>query len=120
MTESMKKAIGETERRRAKQIAFNEANGITPRGVVKRIKDIIDGVYSVSDAKAELLAAQEQARYEDMSEKQVSKEIKRLEKLMLDHARNLEFEQAAQVRDQLAKLKAQVFGASGDGALPPA
>ncbi|EYS88093.1 excinuclease ABC subunit B [Cupriavidus sp. SK-4] len=120
MTESMKKAIGETERRRAKQIAFNEANGITPRGVVKRIKDIIDGVYSVSDARAELLAAQEQARYEDMSEKQVSKEIKRLEKLMLDHARNLEFEQAAQVRDQLAKLKAQVFGASGDGALPPA
>ncbi|MGH8790397.1 MAG: excinuclease ABC subunit UvrB [Cupriavidus necator] len=120
MTESMKKAIGETERRRAKQIAFNEANGITPRGVVKRIKDIIDGVYSVSDARAELLAAQEQARYEDMSEKQVSKEIKRLEKLMLDHARNLEFEQAAQVRDQLAKLKAQVFGASGESALPPA
>ncbi|WP_432259723.1 excinuclease ABC subunit UvrB [Cupriavidus sp. TMH.W2] len=120
MTDSMKKAIGETERRRAKQIAFNEANGITPRGVVKRIKDIIDGVYNVSDARAELQAAQEQARYEDMSEKQVSREIKRLEKLMLDHARNLEFEQAAQVRDQLAKLKAQVFGASGDGALPPA
>lgn len=120
MTDSMKKAIGETERRRAKQIAFNEANGITPRGVVKRIKDIIDGVYNVSDARAELQAAQEQARYEEMSEKQVSKEIKRLEKLMLDHARNLEFEQAAQVRDQLAKLKAQVFGASGEGALPPA
>ncbi|MCO4890415.1 excinuclease ABC subunit UvrB [Cupriavidus sp. WGtm5] len=120
MTDSMKKAIDETERRRAKQIAFNEANGITPRGVVKRIKDIIDGVYNVSDARAELQAAQEQARYEEMSEKQVSKEIKRLEKLMLDHARNLEFEQAAQVRDQLAKLKAQVFGASGEGALPAA
>lgn len=120
MTDSMKKAIDETERRRAKQIAFNEANGITPRGVVKRIKDIIDGVYNASDARAELQAAQEQARYEDMSEKQVSREIKRLEKLMLDHARNLEFEQAAQVRDQLAKLKAQVFGASGEGALPPA
>ncbi|MEM5428169.1 excinuclease ABC subunit UvrB [Cupriavidus oxalaticus] len=120
MTDSMQKAISETERRRAKQMAFNEANGIVPRGVVKRIKDIIDGVYNASDAKAELQAAQEQARYEDMSEKQVSKEIKRLEKLMLDHARNLEFEQAAQVRDQLAKLKAQVFGASGEGALPPA
>ncbi|SPA14486.1 ATP-dependent DNA excision repair enzyme, DNA damage recognition component [Cupriavidus taiwanensis] len=120
MTDSMKKAIDETERRRAKQIAFNAANGITPRGVVKRIKDIIDGVYNVSDARAELQAAQEQARYEEMSEKQVSKEIKRLEKLMLEHARNLEFEQAAQVRDQLAKLKAQVFGASGEGALPPA
>ncbi|WP_434032945.1 excinuclease ABC subunit UvrB [Cupriavidus sp. a3] len=120
MTDSMQKAISETERRRAKQMAFNEANGIVPRGVVKRIKDIIDGVYNASDARAELQAAQEQARYEDMSEKQVSKEIKRLEKLMLDHARNLEFEQAAQVRDQLAKLKAQVFGASGEGALPPA
>ncbi|QRQ86437.1 excinuclease ABC subunit UvrB [Cupriavidus oxalaticus] len=120
MTDSMQKAISETERRRAKQMAFNEANGIIPRGVVKRIKDIIDGVYNASDARAELQAAQEQARYEDMSEKQVSKEIKRLEKLMLDHARNLEFEQAAQVRDQLAKLKAQVFGASGEGALPPA
>jgi len=120
MTDSMKKAIGETERRRAKQVAFNEANGITPRGVVKRIKDIIDGVYNAGDVKAELQAAQEHARYEAMSEKQVSKEIKRLEKLMLDHARNLEFEQAAQVRDQLAKLKAQVFGASGEGASQPA
>lgn len=117
MTDSMRKAIGETERRRARQIAFNEANGITPRNVVKRIKDIIDGVYDPSDAKAELLAAEEQAKYEDMSEKQVSKEIKRLEKQMLEHARNLEFEKAAQMRDQLAKLKRQVFGASGDGAL---
>jgi excinuclease ABC subunit B len=114
MTESMRKAIGETERRRAKQVAFNEANGIVPRGVVKRIKDIIDGVYDVSDVKAQMLAAEEHARYEDMSEKQVAKEIKRLEKQMVDHARNLEFEKAAQVRDQLAKLKVQVFGASGD------
>lgn len=100
-------------------MAFNEANGITPRGVVKRIKDIIDGVYDAGEVKAELQAAQERARYEDMSEKQVSKEIKRLEKLMMDHARNLEFEKAAQVRDQLAKLKAQLFGASGDEALQP-
>ncbi|CAG2129775.1 excinuclease ABC subunit UvrB [Cupriavidus numazuensis] len=120
ITDSMRKAIDETERRRAKQMAFNEANGITPRGVVKRIKDIIDGVYDAGEVKAELLAAQERARYEDMSEKQVSKEIKRLEKLMMDHAKNLEFEKAAQVRDQLAKLKAQLFGASGEEApLPP-
>jgi hypothetical protein len=68
MTDSMKVAIGETERRRAKQMAFNEANGITPRGVVKRIKDIIDGVYNADDVKAELTAAAERARYEDMSE----------------------------------------------------
>ncbi|HBO78141.1 MAG TPA: excinuclease ABC subunit B, partial [Cupriavidus sp.] len=102
MTDSMKVAIRETERRREKQMAFNEANGITPRGVVKRIKDIIDGVYNADDVKAELTAAAERARYEDMSEKQVAKEIKRLEKQMLDHAKNLEFEKAAQVRDQLA------------------
>jgi len=120
MTDSMKKAIGETERRRAKQIAHNEAHGITPRGVVKRIKDIIDGVYNVDDARAELRAAQEAAKYEDMSEKQASKEIKRLEKQMLDHAKNLEFEKAAAVRDQLAKLKSQLFGASGEDHIVPA
>ncbi|MGO4302661.1 excinuclease ABC subunit UvrB [Cupriavidus sp. RAF12] len=121
ITDSMKKAIDETERRRVKQVAFNEANGITPRGVVKRIKDIIDGVYDPNEVKAELTAAAERAKYEDMSEKQVAKEIKRLEKQMLDHARNLEFEKAAQVRDQLAKLRAQVFGAAADGdhLLPP-
>ncbi|WP_066738838.1 excinuclease ABC subunit UvrB [Cupriavidus sp. D384] len=121
MTDSMKVAIQETERRRAKQMAHNEAHGITPRGVVKRIKDIIDGVYDADEVKAELTAAAERARYEDMSEKQVAKEIKRLEKQMLDHAKNLEFEKAAQVRDQLAKLRAQVFGAGaeGDHLLPP-
>ena len=105
--------IDETERRRNKQIAFNTANNITPTGVVKQIRDLIDGVYNPQAARAELDAAQEHARYEVMSEKQVSKEIKRLEKLMLDHAKNLEFEKAANVRDQLAQLKLQLFGASG-------
>jgi excinuclease ABC subunit B len=113
MTDSMERAIGETERRRAKQIAFNEANGIVPRGVKKIIKDMIDGVYSVQDAKEVIQSAQETARYESMSEKQISKEIKRLEKAMLDHAKNLEFEKAAQVRDQLHHLKQQLFGAPG-------
>jgi excinuclease ABC subunit B len=113
MTDSMERAIGETERRRAKQIAFNEANGIVPRGVVKSIKDMIDGVYSPQEAREELQAAQETAKYESMSEKQISKEIKRLEKAMLDHAKNLEFEKAAQVRDQLHGLKQQLFGAPG-------
>lgn len=121
MTDSMKVAIQETERRRIKQTAYNEAHGIVPRGVVKRIKDIIDGVYDANEVKAELTAAAERAKYEDMSEKQVSREIKRLEKQMLDHAKNLEFEKAAQVRDQLSKLRAQVFGgaADGDHLLPP-
>ena len=113
MTDSMERAIGETERRRAKQIAFNEANGIVPRGVKKIIKDMIDGVYSAQDAKEVIQAAQETAKYESMSEKQISKEIKRLEKAMLDHAKNLEFEKAAQVRDQLHHLKQQLFGAPG-------
>ncbi len=114
MTDSMKRAIGETERRRAKQIDFNAAHGIEPRGVSKRIKDIIDGVYDVEVARADLKAAEEQARYEAMTEKDLGREIKRLEKQMLDHARNLEFEKAAAVRDQLATLKRAVFGAEGD------
>jgi excinuclease ABC subunit B len=116
ITDSMKKAIGETERRRTKQIAFNEANGITPKGVVKRIKDLIDGVYSEkAGQEAERLAnaAQARADADAMSEKDLGREIKRLEKLMLEHARNLEFEQAARVRDQLGALKARVLGASG-------
>ncbi len=116
MTDSMQRAIGETERRRAKQIAFNTANGIVPRGVQKIIKDLIDGVYSPANAAEAGEArevAQQAARYEAMSEKQISKEIKRLEKAMLDHAKNLEFEKAAQVRDQLHVLKQQLFGAPG-------
>ena len=112
ITDSMKRAIGETERRRTKQIAHNLAMGITPRGVTKRIKDIIDGVYNADDARAELKEAQTRAKFEDMSEKQLSKEIKRLEKQMMDHAKNLEFEKAAQTRDQLSLLRQRVFGAN--------
>ena len=113
VTDSMRRAIDETERRRNKQIAFNLENGITPVGINKKIKDLIDGVYSPQEAREELQAAQETAKSESMSEKQISKEIKRLEKLMLDHAKNLEFEKAAQVRDQLRILKEQLFGAGG-------
>ncbi|HEV2611668.1 MAG TPA: excinuclease ABC subunit UvrB [Noviherbaspirillum sp.] len=113
VTDSMRRAIDETERRRAKQIAFNQANNITPMGIRKEIRELIDGVYSPQEARLELQVAQEQVKYESMSEKQVSKEIKRLEKLMIDHAKNLEFEKAAQVRDQLRILKEQLFGAPG-------
>ena len=113
VTDSMRRAMGETERRRNKQIQFNLENNITPVGVKKQIREMIDGVYKIDEAREELMAAQEQARYEAMSEKQVAKEIKRLEKLMIDHAKNLEFEQAAQVRDQLHLLKEQLFGAPG-------
>lgn len=113
MTDSMKRAIDETERRRAKQLAHNEKHGIIARGVNKVIKDMIDGVYDPNKESTNLKAAQETAKYETMSEKQVSKEIKRLEKLMIEHAKNLEFEKAAQVRDQLHLLKEQMFGAPG-------
>jgi excinuclease ABC subunit B len=113
MTDSMKRAIGETERRRAKQVAFNKEHGITPRGVSKEIRELIDGVYNPHEARLEQQAAQEHADYEAMSEKQISKEIKRLEKLMIEHAKNLEFEQAAKVRDQLHTLKENLFGAPG-------
>jgi excinuclease ABC subunit B len=112
MTESMKKAIGETERRRTKQVAFNLANGITPRGVVKGIRDLIDGVYSEKCDKESMRLELEQARVEDMSERDVAKEIKRIEKQMLEHARNLEFEAAATARDQLNRLRALTFGAA--------
>ncbi len=113
VTDSMRRAIDETERRRAKQIAFNTANNIVPIGVKKSIREMIDGVYSPQEARETLQVAQEAAKFESMSEKQVSKEIKRLEKLMVDHAKNLEFEKAAQVRDQLHILKQQLFGAPG-------
>ena len=113
MTESMKKAIGETERRRAKQVAHNEAHGITPRGVFKQVRDLIDGVYSEKAGKEAQAREIQKAKFEDMSERDVAKEIKRLEKLMMEHARNLEFENAARVRDQLASLREQAFGGAG-------
>ncbi|MFC7297121.1 excinuclease ABC subunit UvrB [Herminiimonas aquatilis] len=120
ITDSMRRAIDETERRRAKQIAFNTANNITPIGIKKHIRELIDGVYSQQDAREEFNVAQEHAKYEAMSEKQVSKEIKRLEKQMQGHAKNLEFEKAAQVRDQLRVLKEQLFGAPGEDHIVPA
>jgi len=112
ITQSMQRAIAETERRREKQIGFNAERGITPRGVSKKIKDIIDGVYDVESVQSELKAAQQQAAYEAMDEKTVAREIKRLEKLMLECARNLEFEKAAAARDDLFRLRERVFGAA--------
>ena len=109
MTESMKKAISETDRRRAKQVQFNLENGITPKGVHKRIKDIIDGVYDRDEARLELKAAQNQARYDEMGTKEMTREIKTVEKAMHEAAKNLEFEKAAQLRDELRVLREKFF-----------
>ena len=113
MTESMKKAIGETERRRVKQVAHNALMGITPRSVIKQVKELIDGVISAQDDKSKVHGLIELAEVEAMSEKDLAKRIKLLERQMLDHAKNLEFEKAARVRDQLALLREQMFGAAG-------
>lgn len=112
VTNSMELAIGETTRRRNKQIEFNTENGITPRGVNKQIKELIDGVFDPNASKQR--KADKAMEVAPLGEKQLSKEIKRLEKLMLDHAKNLEFEKAAQARDQLGLLKEQLFGSKGD------
>ncbi|MFM1923096.1 MAG: UvrABC system protein, partial [Pseudomonadota bacterium] len=113
ITDSMRRAMDETERRRAKQMAFNAEHGIEPRGVVKRVKDLIEGVYSEkSQAEAERVArAQSQQDVVDgLDEVALAREIKRVEKNMLQHARQLEFEQAAQARDQLQRLRSRLLG----------
>ena len=116
MTDSMQRAIAETDRRRQKQVAYNIAHGITPKGVFKRIKDMIEGVHDPS-AQQDLKAAEKLAAYGAMNEKDLFRELKRVEKAMLDAARNLEFESAAQLRDQLKELKELAFGiAEGDQA----
>ncbi|MEZ5619398.1 MAG: excinuclease ABC subunit UvrB [Rhodocyclaceae bacterium] len=110
VTDSMKRAMAETERRRAKQLLFNEANGVTPKSISKRIKDIIDGVYDHEIAAEALEVSEERARYEAMDEKSLAREIRRLDKRMQEHARNLEFEEAAAARNELFRLKKLAFG----------
>ncbi|MGA0611843.1 excinuclease ABC subunit UvrB [Caldimonas sp. KR1-144] len=117
ITDSMRKAIDETERRRAKQIAFNEANGIVPRGIRKEVRDMIDGVYSAQAKDDQKALAQ--AEVEALNEKDLGKRIKQLERQMLEHAKNLEFEKAARVRDQLALLREQAFGGAGHDNIVP-
>jgi excinuclease ABC subunit B len=113
ITDSMRRAIDETERRRARQIAFNAEHGIVPKALNKKVRDLIDGVVSDKAAKDESARVKAQAEMEALSEKDLGKRIKALEKQMLEFARNLEFEKAARVRDQLALLREQAFGADG-------
>ena len=119
ITDSMRRAMDETDRRRAKQVTFNAERGIVPRGVSKQVREMIDGVWDPQQARQELKAAEQQAQYGLMTEKSAAKEMKRLEKLMYEHAKNLEFEKAAQMRDQLSRLKAKFFGSDGGANVVP-
>jgi len=110
VTGSMRRALEEMDRRRARQVEHNRVHGIEPRGVRKEVRELIDGVFDTAASRREAAEAAEAA---PQGEKQVAREIKRLEKLMFEHARNLEFEKAARVRDQLAALRGQVFGGPG-------
>jgi excinuclease ABC subunit B len=113
ITDSMRAAIDETERRRAKQVTYNLTHGITPVGIVKEVKDIIDGVAYARPGRSEpaaLLAAEEAAEYELLSPDALARMLNKLEKLMYAHARNLEFEQAAALRNKIQAIKARNFG----------
>jgi excinuclease ABC subunit B len=120
VTDSMRKAMEETERRRERQLAHNLAQDIVPRSVRKQVRDMIDGVVAEKSGRDDLRAAQAAAEVEVLSERDLGKRIKLLERQMLEHARELEFEKAARVRDQLALLKEQAFGAAkGDANVVP-
>lgn len=112
-TDSMRAAMSETERRRNKQIAFNLANGIEPRSITKRIKDIIDGVYDVDEKRDERKAAQERKKYDVLTEKQMEVALRKLEREMLEAARNLEFEEAARLRDELKMMRNRLLVLGG-------
>ena len=111
ITRSMKSAIDETNRRRKKQIAFNLENNITPVGVIKKIKDIIEGTFDKAEVDLNRALKKEEARYDHLNEKQMAKEIQKIEKTMQTAARNLEFEKAAQLRDEAKFLKERLYGA---------
>ncbi|WP_206370925.1 excinuclease ABC subunit UvrB [Solimonas marina] len=108
-TDSMKRALGETDRRRTKQIEYNQAHGITPKGVQKRIADVMRYGYEDYQVGAALKAAEVKARYDILPPEQMKKKIAKLEKDMKQHAMNLEFEAAAKLRDEIRKLREQAL-----------
>src|SRR6187455_2092615 len=110
VTDSMRRAIDETDRRRGKQESYNAARGITPKSIEKRIRDMIDGVYDIDEERTVQKAAQVRAKYAAMPEKDLERELRQIEKQMLDAAKNLEFERAAELRDRLYKLRETLFG----------
>jgi excinuclease ABC subunit B len=118
VTESMRRAIDETDRRRVRQAEFNRVHGIVPQGVQKEVREMIDGVYDASASRAERREAGDRVAVEAMSEAQLGREIKRLERQMLEMAKNLEFEKAARIRDQLGSLRQRAFIGIGAGRVP--
>ncbi len=120
-TDSMKFAISETNRRRAKQIQHNLDNGIVPKSVIKKIKDIIDGAYNVDEKRAsqssDRKAAQDRKKYDVLSEKQMETAVKRVEREMMEAARNLEFEKAGKLRDELRMLRNRMLLGGPDAAV---
>ncbi|MGH8397303.1 MAG: excinuclease ABC subunit UvrB, partial [Gammaproteobacteria bacterium] len=113
VTGSMRRAMDETDRRRAKQVAYNEKHGITPVGIRKAVTDIMEGAHSTVDGNLRvtyLKAAEERAKYEVMSPEKRLRLIKKLEQQMHKHARDLEFEQAAKLRDEIRRIQAVDLG----------
>jgi excinuclease ABC subunit B len=112
-TGSIQRALEETNRRRRKQLEFNAAHGITPRGIKKAVADIMEGAYSDSERHFVRKVAEPGADYSTLTPDQAVRRIKKLEQEMLKHARNLEFEQAAKLRDEIQKLRNVELGLTG-------
>ena len=110
ITGSMQRALDETERRRRKQTSYNEQHGITPRGVSKAITDILDVGYHERTSQKLAKVAETQAQYTKISPAKLSKEIEKLEQQMFEHARDLEFEEAARIRDKISQMKELALG----------
>jgi excinuclease ABC subunit B len=112
MTGSMERAIGETERRRARQDAYNREHGITPTSIRKAVADVMEGAHAgpVTGAKRYAKVAEELAEYASLSPEKLAKKIKQLEKQMYQHAQNLEFEDAAKIRDQIRHIQESNLG----------
>jgi excinuclease ABC subunit B len=113
MTGSMERAINETARRRDKQLAFNEANGVVPKGIEKSVRDILEGARRMPTKAREARVAEQRASYAseviNMTPAALSRKLAELEKKMTEHAKNLEFEDAAAVRDEIAEIKQHAF-----------
>ncbi|MGD8615861.1 MAG: helicase-related protein, partial [Gammaproteobacteria bacterium] len=117
VTGSMERAIGETERRRAKQMAYNKSHGITPQTIRKAVADVMEGAYAghVPSARKYARVAEEVVEYATLSPEMLAQKIRKLEKEMYQHARNLEFEEAARIRDEIRRVQESSLGLAEQG-----